>query len=257
MDLGLSGKVAVVCGASRGIGLAVARRLAREGARVVMAARSVGPLEEARKALAEETGADIVAMAADMTSEADVARLFNETAAKLGPVEIVIANAGSGTAKGGFAIDRAEWQRVLDDNLFSAALVAAEALKHLTAHKAGSLTFIGSIAGSEAISAPVAYSAAKAALHMATKLYAQQVGAAGVRVNAVAPGNVLFPGGSWEKKLSERGEFFDAYIKREVPLQRFGSPDEIADVAAFLASPRAAFVTGAIWVADGGQTRGL
>jgi 3-oxoacyl-[acyl-carrier protein] reductase len=90
---------------------------------------------------------------------------------------------------------------------------------------------------------------------MAVKLYAQQVGPKGVRVNMVAPGNILFPGGSWEKKLAERREFFEAYVQREVPLGRFGTPEEIAGIVVFLASEQAGFVTGAIWTADGGQTR--
>src|SRR5579863_511129 len=109
MDLGLAGKVAIVTGGSRGIGLAVARCLAREGARVAIAARSPGPLEEARDSLVRETGADIAAIAADMTSETDVARLFAQAESKLGPAEIVVANAGSGSAQGGFSIGRAEW----------------------------------------------------------------------------------------------------------------------------------------------------
>lgn len=256
MDLGLKGKVAIVAGGSRGIGLAVARCLAREGALVAIAARNSGPLEEARKTLVQETATDIFPVTANMANAEDVARLFAEVEANLGPAEIVIANAGSGSGQGGFSIGRTEWQRVLDENLFSAALVAEEALRRMCERNKGSLTFVGSIAGIEAIGAPVPYSAAKAALHMATKLYAQQVGASGVRVNAVAPGNVLFPGGSWEEKLRERGDFFDAYVKREVPLQRFGKAEEIADVVAFLASPRAGFVSGAVWIVDGGQTRG-
>ena len=112
-----------------------------------------------------------------------------------------------------------------------------------------------SIAGCEALSAPLPYSAAKAALINVTKNLSRMVGSHGIRVNAVAPGNVLFPGGSWEKKLTENREFFEEYIRREVPLQRFGRAEEVADAVVYLASERASFMTGACVVLDGGQTR--
>jgi 3-oxoacyl-[acyl-carrier protein] reductase len=89
------------------------------------------------------------------------------------------------------------------------------------------------------------------------KSLSRLAGRDGVRINAVAPGNVLFPGGSWERKLAERREFFEQYVRTEVPLQRFGRAEEIADAVVFLASERASFVTGACLVVDGGQTRSL
>jgi 3-oxoacyl-[acyl-carrier protein] reductase len=115
--------------------------------------------------------------------------------------------------------------------------------------------FIASIVGVESVRAPLAYSAAKTALHAYAKNLARAVASQGVRVNVVAPGNVLFDGGSWAAKLAEDPERVRGYIGAEVPLGRFGNPEEIADLVAFLASSRAAFITGACVVADGGQTR--
>jgi 3-oxoacyl-[acyl-carrier protein] reductase len=124
-------------------------------------------------------------------------------------------------------------------------------------HRNGAVILIGSITGLEATPAPLAYSAAKAALLNYTKNLAREVGGSGIRVNYVAPGNVLFEGGSWERRLRDSPEETSRFIRGEVPLQRFGKVDEIANVVAFLASDRASFLTGACVVVDGGQTRGL
>ena len=115
--------------------------------------------------------------------------------------------------------------------------------------------FISSIAGWEALKAPLTYSVAKAAVLSAMKNLSHLVAEKGIRVNAVVPGNILFPGGTWAKKLAKKTRFFENYIFTEVPLQRFGRPDEIADAVVFLSSERASFITGACLVVDGGQTR--
>ena len=169
----------------------------------------------------------------------------------------MVANIGDGRGPAGASIDRRDWERLLEINLIGSGLLAAAALPRLTVRGRGSLTFVSSIAGVEAIGAPVPYAAAKAGLLMAMKSYARQVGSSGVRVNAVAPGNILFPGGNWERKLAERRDDIERYVREEVPLQRFGGPDEIADAVVFLASDRAGFITGSVLVVDGGQTRSL
>lgn len=164
---------------------------------------------------------------------------------------------GSGTARGGWDLNLDDWQSALKINLLGSMALANAVLPHLIARGHGSLTFISSIAGCEAINAPVTYSTAKAALQSAMKSLSHLVGPHGVRVNSVAPGNVLFPGGTWERKLAEKRKFFQQYIRSEVPLQRLGLPEEIADAVVFLASNRASFITGACLVVDGGQTRSL
>lgn len=255
MDLHLTDKVAFVAGGSRGIGLAIAAAFLVEGARVAVTARDAAGLDQARAALGDPGPDRLLTIVGDMTDEGDIARALDQTRDRLGTPQAVVANVGSGTARPGYALNRADWDAVINTNLMGGVLLASQALPRLVAAGGGSLTFIASIAGLEAIQAPVPYAAAKAALIMAMGSYARQTGPAGVRVNAVAPGNILFPGGTWERKLREDHDRFMGYVAQEVPLGRFGTPQEIADLVIFLASARASFITGAVMVADGGQTR--
>lgn len=258
MDLGLAGKVAFVAGSSRGIGLAIARAFLREGADVVITGRDAVALEQARAALVAEFEArQVLALCADLTDTSEVERALAQSVAACGALDAIVANVGSGRARMGWDLSREDWQGMLEVNLLGSMALASAALRHLVARGAGSLTFTSSIAGCEAIDAPIAYGAAKAALQSAAKSLARLVGPHGVRVNVVAPGNVLFPGGSWERHLAERRAAVERYIASEVPLRRFGRPEEIADAVVFLASERASFITGACLVVDGGQTRAL
>lgn len=258
MDLGLQNDVALVSGGSRGIGLAIAVSLAREGAKVAITARGEESLRDARSRLMEIAGAGrVVALQADMTSESDIRRAIDTVESELGELSTVVANVGSGTGPSGLELDVSAWQSMLDTNLLSCVLLAGVVLPRLVHRKRGSFTLISSIAGMEALGAPIPYSVAKAGGLAAMKSYAREAGPAGVRVNAVAPGNILFKGGSWARKMEspERRAGFEDYVRKEVALQRFGRPEEIADVVVFLVSQKASFITGSTIVADGGQTR--
>jgi 3-oxoacyl-[acyl-carrier protein] reductase len=253
MDLELAGLNAFVSGASRGIGLGVAQALAAEGARLALAARGADALERAAASIG--AGERPVSIAADMTDDGQIRAAFQRAEAALGPLDIVVANVGSGTSVAGHDVTRQEWDRVMTLNFLGAASLASVAATRLAARGRGSLIFVSSIAGLEAVGAPAPYAAAKAALQGLVKSYARTLGLSGVRVNAVAPGNVWFDGGGWDSKLKADRANVEAMLAREVPLGRFGSPREIGDVVAFLASARASFITGATIVVDGGQTR--
>jgi 3-oxoacyl-[acyl-carrier protein] reductase len=256
MDLGLRDRVALVAGSSRGIGRAIAASLAHEGCRVAVSGRERATVDETVAEIGQHLDPGrLMAIAADLSQKDMIERTLAVISAEWGPVEVLVANIGTGTARPGWELDDRDWERAFEANLHASRRLVEAALTAMLEQGRGSIIFIASIAGLESLNAPLTYSAAKAALISYAKNLSRLVARRGVRVNTVAPGNILFEGGSWARKVAERGDAVRRSIDSEVPAGRFGGVDEIADVVAFLASDRAAFVTGACLVADGGQTR--
>lgn len=250
MDLGLSGKVALVTGSSRGIGRAIAETLHVEGCKVALNGRNAKDLAEASAALPGS-----IAVSGDVTSFEIARRVVAETVAKVGQLDILVCNVGSGRSVQPGDETPEEWQRIFAINLWSTTNTVAAARSALTDSK-GAIVCVSSICGLEVVSgAPVTYSAAKAALHAYVRGVARPLGKCGVRINAVAPGNILFEGSVWSRKLAQDVESVRAILDQDVALSRLGSPDDVAALVAYLASPRAAFATGTIWTLDGGQVR--
>jgi 3-oxoacyl-[acyl-carrier protein] reductase len=250
MDLQLNGKTALITGSSRGIGLAIAATLQAEGCHIVMNARNE---IELAAAVASLPGA--VAVVGDMTDPISAQSVVRRAVGKLGKLDILVCNVGGGASVPPGEETAAEWQRVFALNLWSTTNTI-EAARDLLVASRGSIVCISSICGLEVIpGAPLTYSVAKAALHAYVRGIARPLGQQGVRINAVAPGNILFDGSAWSRKLSEDALSVQDMLHSSVALSKLGTPEDIARIVAYLASPVSTFTTAAVWNVDGGQLR--
>lgn len=249
-------KKMLVTGASKGIGLAIAKALINEGASVALIARNKATLTEAFYNLSIQNSPDkVLTFALDCADAMDWERVLEILQSTWGRLDGVIANVGDGRSVAQPLPNADRFSKTWQTN-FTTAEVTARATLPLLQSCGGCLLFIASIAGLEAIGAPTDYSVAKTAIVSLSKQLARKL-APQVRVNCLAPGNVYCPGNSWDEKVQADPERIEKLIKSTVPMQRFGTPEEIADAALFLCSERASFITGACLVVDGGQTVSL
>jgi 3-oxoacyl-[acyl-carrier protein] reductase len=256
MDLGLTDKVAIVTGSSRGLGLASARALVAEGCRVCLCARGAEQLAEA--ALEVEAVAKrpqmVLAVQADVSTAAGVELVVARTAETFGGVDILVNNVGRAAGADLLGTSDQEWQAALDETLYPAIRASRLAVPLMRARGGGVILLIASIWGRES-GGRMTYNAVKAAEISLGKSLAQQLAPFNIRVNSLAPGSILFPGGSWHKRQQADPEGIADFVRRELPFGRFGRADEVGAVVAFLASSRATWVSGACLPVDGCQGR--
>lgn len=246
MDLGLQGRVAAITGGTRGIGLAIAQLLSDEGAHIAVCARSAQSLEAVQNK-------SWLAVEADMTREADAQRFIEATTAKWGRIDILVNNVGGSLGGGSFTQSTVEqWRAVLNVNVLSTLYASKAVIPHMKKAGWGRIIQIASVWGRES-GGGSAYNAAKAAVISMSKSMAQDLAQDGILVNVVAPGSVWVPDGGWDKRMQADAAKIEAFVKADMPLGRFGKPEEVAAVVALLASDRAGLVTGACWVVDGSQ----
>jgi 3-oxoacyl-[acyl-carrier protein] reductase len=257
MDLGLKDKVAIVTGGSRGIGKGTALGLAAEGCHLAICARNPEPLEAAA-AEVRAKNVEVLALPLDVTRPDHVEQLVQQTIDKFGKIDILINNVG-GNRRGPFEKTSDEdWQAIIDLNLVAHVRVSRAVIPHMREQNSGVILFISSIFGRESGGANLSiYNTTKASLISLAKIMAVELAPHNIRVNSVAPGSIRFPGGSWDKRCLEDPEGMKAFVAREMPLGRFGTVEEVANIVVFLASKRASLMTGACINVDGCQSRSL
>jgi 3-oxoacyl-[acyl-carrier protein] reductase len=256
MDLQLAGKVAIVTGSSRGLGFASARARAAEGARVTVCARGAEALGAAVASLRSVAAHadDVLGVEADVATDDGVELVVGRTLDVFGGVDILVNNVGLG--KGGGLLETPDdvWQQAVDQTLFPAIRMSRRVVPSMQARGGGVILMVASIWGRES-GGRMTYNAVKAAEISLAKSMAQQLAGDNIRVNSIAPGSILFEGGSWHQRQQADPEGIAAFVARELPFGRFGRAEEVGDVVAFLASPRASWVSGACVTVDGCQSR--
>jgi len=263
MDLALTDKIAIVTGSSRGLGFASAAALVREGCRVAICARGGPRLTEAAAELQKmapgNSGDNLTAVlpvVADLATPEGIESVVARAVDVFGGVDILINN--TGLARGGGIADTgdAEWAEALEQTLFPAIRASRLAVPHMRRRGGGAIVMIASIWGRES-GGRMTYNAVKAAEISLAKSMARELAPDNIRVNSVAPGSISFPGGTWHRRQQEDPVGMADFVRQELPFGRFGRPEEVGAVVAFLVSPRASWISGASVPVDGCQSRSL
>ncbi len=256
MDLGIRGKTALVTAASKGMGKASALGLAAEGARVAMCARTEADVMAAAEEVRAKTGAEVLAMRADVTRAEDVRALVARTTERFGSVDILVANAG-GPPRGAFdEMTDAEWHAAFDVTIVSVVRLIREVLPSMKARRWGRIITIQSVSVKQPVEGLLLSNGTRPAIAGLVKTLSTELGRDGILINTVCPGKIMtdrFLGGARQAKLP-----VDEYVERatvDIPVGRVGTPEEFANVVVFLASERASYVTGVALQVDGGLIR--
>lgn len=261
MNLNLENQSVLITGSSSGIGRSIAEGFLEENARVILTGRNKRTLSSTADELIDKyIKENVFSFAGDLNDPNELKSIHQFILKEIGNIDHLICNVGSGKSVNVLDEDVTEFKRMLQINLLNTVGIVDELIpllgqKPFKNHCHPSITFIGSICGIESIGCPVAYASAKSALISYAKNISFPLGRKGVRVNVVSPGNIMFPGSTWEQKIKENHKKVHEMLENNVPLKCFGDPKDVANVTTFLSSKRARFVNGVNWVVDGGQTR--
>lgn len=260
MELGLKGKVAVITGASKGIGLATATKLVLEGARVVICARTATNLEIAAKTILEQTGKEIVTVVADVTKEADCQRVIQEAVERYGAIDILVNNAGTSAAHSFLNVDTNFWKSDLDLKLFGAIYTSKAAIPYMKQSGGGAIVNVTAVLGKTPPASSLPTTVSRAAGMALTNAMSKDLGSMNIRVNTVCIG--LIRSAQIERKWQEEAanltwEEYSRKVGQSIPLGRIGDTEEAANVITFLVSDAASYVSGTAVNIDGGSAPAL